>query len=76
MFTNTKSLVKNDVFKNFTKYLIKWKKKVTKSMTVKKNVNLDLKEGICTEKSFCLTFYIVQNNFSVYIESLFKGAQA
>ncbi len=46
--------------------------KVTKSMTIEKNVNLDLKEGICTEKSFCLTFYIVQNNFSVYIESFFK----
>jgi hypothetical protein len=26
--------------------------KVTRSMTIEKNVNLDLKEGICTEKTF------------------------
>jgi hypothetical protein len=28
------------------------KEKVAKSMTIGKNVNLDLKEGICTEKKF------------------------
>jgi hypothetical protein len=26
--------------------------KVTKSMAIEKNVNVDLKEGICTEKTF------------------------
>jgi hypothetical protein len=29
------------------------KEKITKSMKIEKNVNLDLKEGICTEKNFC-----------------------
>jgi hypothetical protein len=38
--------------------------KVAKSMTIEKNVNLDLKEGICTEKNFGLTFYTVKNKFS------------
>jgi hypothetical protein len=28
------------------------KEKVAKNMTIEKNVNLDLKEGICTEKTF------------------------
>jgi hypothetical protein len=35
------------------------KEKVDKSMTIEKNVNLDLKEGICTEK-LLLTFYTVK----------------
>jgi hypothetical protein len=28
------------------------KEKVAKSMTIEKNVNFDLKEGICAEKKF------------------------
>jgi hypothetical protein len=32
------------------------KEKVVKSMTIEKNVNLDLKEGICTEKTFVQLF--------------------
>ncbi len=40
------------------------KEKVAKSMTIEKNVHLDVKEGICTEKNFCSTFYTVQNKFS------------
>ncbi len=39
------------------------KEKVPKSMTIEKNLNLDLKEGICTEKNCCLTFYTVENKF-------------
>jgi hypothetical protein len=32
------------------------KEKVANSMTIDKNVNLDLKEGICTEKTFVQLF--------------------
>ncbi len=39
-------------------------------MTIEKNVNLDLKEEICTEKNFGLTFYTVKNKFS-YKQSYF-----
>ncbi len=46
------------------------KEKVAKSMTIEKNVNLNLKEGICTEKNFCSTFYTVKNKFS-YKQSYF-----
>ncbi len=41
------------------------KEKVAKSMTIEKNVNLDLKEGICTEKNFCSTFYTVKISFPI-----------
>jgi hypothetical protein len=34
--------------------------KMTESMKIEKNVNLDLKEGICTERNFCLIFYAVK----------------
>ncbi len=39
------------------------KEKLAKSMTIEKNVNLDLKEGI-VQKNFCSTFYTVKNKFS------------
>jgi hypothetical protein len=32
------------------------KEKVAKSMKIEKNVNLDLKEGICTEKTIVQLF--------------------
>jgi hypothetical protein len=32
------------------------KEKVTKSITIEKMVNSDLKEGICTEKNYCKNF--------------------
>jgi hypothetical protein len=40
-------------------------------MTIEKNVNLDLKEGICTEKNFSSTFYTVKKVFQ-YTELFFK----
>ncbi len=49
------------------------KEKVAKSMTIEKNVNLDLKEGICTEKNFWSTFYNVKNKFS-YKQSYFLSS--
>jgi hypothetical protein len=48
------------------------KEKVAKSMTIEKKLYLDLKEGICTEKFFCSTFYTVKNKFS-YKLSYFLG---
>jgi hypothetical protein len=41
------------------------KEKVAKSMTIEKHVNLDLKEGICTEKNFSSTFYTVKKSFPI-----------
>jgi hypothetical protein len=37
---------------NFLKIFNSIKGKIAESMTIEKNVNLDLKEGICTEKTF------------------------
>ena len=55
------------------------KEKVVKSMTIEKNVNLDLKEEICTEKNFGLTFYTVKNKFSskqsYFLSSYFYSAR-
>ncbi len=51
------------------------KEKVAKSMTIGKNVNLDLKEGICTENKFFQPFYTVKNKFyyqlSYFLSSYF-----
>ncbi len=41
------------------------KEKVAKSMTIEKNLNLDLKEENCTEKFFCSTFYTVKKGFPI-----------
>ncbi len=46
--------------------------KVTKSMTIEKKCKFRPYRRNLYRKSFCLTFYIVQNIFSVYIESFFK----
>jgi hypothetical protein len=46
MFINTISLVKKLCILNFHKIFNKMEEMVTKNMTIEKNVNLDLKEGI------------------------------
>ncbi len=46
------------------------KEEVAKSMTIEKNVNLNLKEGICTEKKVLFNFLHCKNKFS-YKQSYF-----
>ncbi len=50
----------------------KMEENVTKRMTIEKNVNLDLKEWICTEKKLLFNFVHCKNHFSLYIELFFK----
>ncbi len=49
------------------------KEKVDKSMTIEKNVNLDLKEGICTEKTFNNFLHCKKNKIS-YRQSYFLSS--